>query len=100
MAEVREEQMRLDEPHPSYPAEGRCSFCGQRAEAHHEGELEEWNADQTYHDLAHAVRFDGDRPSRNDGSLLNYAVAVADSYAERYGLPRFDSVAYVPEGRC
>jgi hypothetical protein len=46
------------------------------------------------------VRHDQDKPSRHDGSLLNYAVAVADAFAVRHGLPNFDSIEYMPEGSC
>jgi hypothetical protein len=78
-----------------------CCFCGDGvAVAHHNDVIREEEASRVYHDLARAVRHDQDKPSRHDGSLLNYAVAVADAFAVRHGLPNFDSIEYMPEGSC
>lgn len=81
-------------------ADGSCCFCGRFSSTLHTDVATEETASADYHALAAAVRFDEDRPNRHDGSLLNYAVAVADAYAERRGLPRFDSHLYVAEGAC
>lgn len=102
MDPVAEGQLELTDPHGFFARrDGACCFCGGRGSLEvHDTVILDATAETVYHDLAQSVRFDGDRPTRHDGTLLNYAVSVADTFAEVYGLERFDSPRYSQIGEA